>query len=239
MFLYWLWSSLHIFCPPFSQSCPSICSAVIPYYTAMWCVYFLLFLVNSASWFFLLCLCNLYVLFQLLIHNSGFLLDHSVPSLSSVLPTPLKTFCCSHTPAFFVFSLFGLLGFHNSFSQKNKVCVPVSHICTLLYELLFSLSDTHSCSFLWQDCSSRSSSIHRLSPFLSKVLTCMFSLCLMQDHIKYIKNPHFLSSCLLSSYSFLLYRQFPLQFSQLNSIHPLLLSLTSISPESIVFLLHH
>lgn len=100
--------------------------------------------------------------------------------------------------------------------------VSLSHT---YYELLFSLSDTHSCSFLWQNCSCRSCSVPRL--FVWSSYLCVFSLCIMQDHIKSIKNSHFLSPCLFSSYCFLLYRQFPFQFSQLNNSHPLILSSTS------------
>lgn len=142
MFFYWLISSLHIFFPPFSPSCHSICSAVIPHPAAIWCVYFLLlFLVNSTYWFFL-CLCNLYVLFQLLICISGILLGCSVPSLSSVLPTPLKTFCCTHTPAFsFIVSLVSWVPM--IFSLRRMKSVSLSHTYAhllVLCELLFSLS---------------------------------------------------------------------------------------------------
>lgn len=164
MFLYWLLSSLHMFFPPFSLSCHSICSAMIPYSTAMWYVYFLLFLVNSTYWFFLLCLCNLYVFFQILIRNSGILLGHSVPSLSSILPTPLKTFCCAQTSLFyFIVSLVSWVPM--ILPPRKMKSASLSHTYAhllILYQLLFSLSDTHSCSFLWQDCSYRSSSVTRL-----------------------------------------------------------------------------
>lgn len=70
--------------------------------------------------------------------------------------------------------------------------VSLSHTYThllVLYELLFSLSDTHSCSFLWQDCSYRSSSVPRLSPCLPEVLTCMSSpsvSCKITTHIFFL-----------------------------------------------------
>lgn len=129
--------------------------------------------------------------YKLVQHNSSFLLVTLVPSVSSVLPVPLQTFCCTRTqPSLIsVSSLFHVLGSHNSFSLRKEVSVfsSVSHICTLACsELLFSLSDTHSCYCLWQDCSCRCSSVPRLSPFVSKVLTCtsLSALCKITSNIK-------------------------------------------------------
>lgn len=124
MFLYWLLHRcIYSFLPFLHPVAPFV---LLWSFTAMGCVYFLhLSLVNSTYWFFLLCLCNLYVLFQL-IRNSGILLGCSVPSLSSVLPAPLKTFCCTHTPPFFLLWSPGFPWFF--LSEKWSLCPCLTHI---------------------------------------------------------------------------------------------------------------
>lgn len=144
MFIYWLYHlclySFLLFLPPvtsfvfltrekspFSYSCFNMMCLVS------------LFLSPSVQLLSLFCFVvssSLHVLFQRLIHDSGFLLDLCVSSFPSALPAPLQTFCCTHTPPslIFVSSLFHLLASHSSFSQRNEVCVfsCVLNICTLI-----------------------------------------------------------------------------------------------------------
>lgn len=94
--------------------------------------------------FLVMCFSNLYVLFQLLIHNSGILWDPCVPSLSSVLPAPLQTFCYTHTPPSLLLgsSLFSSPGFPQFFlSEKWSLC------------RFLRLAHMHTCLFYMRSCS--------------------------------------------------------------------------------------
>lgn len=149
---------------------------------------------SSSHYISLICLCSFHFTYAVMV-----LLDLGVISLSSVLPAPLQTFCCTHTPPL-THSCSLSLSSHvpTILSLTEMKPLPFSLSCQYVYwlvlcELLFSLRDIHFCSCLCQDYPRRCSSIPKLSPFLSQVLTFTFSHPASCKITSYIPKSLFLS----------------------------------------------
>ena len=155
--------------------------------------------------FLVMCLFTFYMLFQLLIHNSGFMLDPCVPSLFSVLSAPLQTFCCTRTPPSLicVSGLFHLLRSHISFSEQWSTCLfpCLAHMHTCLF---YMRSCSHSVTLILATVSGEIAPADA-SLFLDCLPFCLKFLPVLLLPLPYARSPQtykkkslFLSRCLLS-----------------------------------------
>lgn len=147
MSFYWLYSSYSLLLFPLPSLCSFCCKPFFLIFfnvlSFSFCLFFFIFSLH---------LSNLLVLFPLSICCNGFLLDFGVISLSSVLPAPLQTFCCTHAPPSThscSLSLSSHVPTILSLTEMKPLPFSLSRTYVhwlVLCELLFSLRDTHSCS---------------------------------------------------------------------------------------------